>query len=230
MIFGGIQETTLIDFPGRVACVLFTAGCNFKCPYCHNPELLSFSTASVVRRKRIFEFLEERAGFLDGVVITGGEPTLHKDLPEFLASIREMGFEVKLDTNGSRPGVVRDIIESGLVDYIAMDLKTLPTRYKKMVASPAGASVIRSSIKAIINSGLPHEFRTTCAFPIIDEDAVERLGALVSGADLWVFQQCRGEKMLQPDFLDNAEKKYSYTDVENFARIASQHVKRVLTR
>ncbi len=230
MVLGGIQETTLIDFPGRVGCILFTAGCNFKCPYCHNPELLSFSTASVIKQSRVFDFLEERAGFLDGVVITGGEPTLHKDLPKFMARVKEMGLEVKLDTNGSRPSVLEDIIAQGLVDYLAMDIKTTPSRYKEMVESPVGGKTIRRSIQTILNSGVDHEFRTTCAWPMIDEKAINKIGGLLSGARLWVFQECRDQRMLSPDFLDKAKKKYSYTDVENLAELAASFVERVLTR
>lgn len=230
MVFGGLQETTLIDFPGRVACILFTAGCNFKCPYCHNPELLSFSTASVIKQERVFDFLEERSGFLDGVVITGGEPTLHKDLLLFMKKVKKMGFEVKLDTNGSRPHVVEQILEQNLADYVAMDLKTLPENYAKMVSSPVSPEKIRTSIKHILDFQVNHEFRTTCAWPMVDEDIIKKLGGLVFGARLWVFQECRDERMLCPDFLNNAQKVYTPADVEDFAALASPFVDKVLVR
>ena len=230
MVFGGIQKTSLIDFPGRVGCVLFTAGCNFKCPYCHNPELLSFSTAQVIKQGWIMDFLEERKGFLDGVVITGGEPTLHKDLMDFMATIREMGFEVKLDTNGSRPHVLKQILESGLADYVAMDLKTDPAKYAQMVECPVEPEKILRSIQTILNSGINHEFRTTCAWPMIDRDILEGLAEKVAGAELWVFQECRGTRMLVPDFLEKAELVYTHEDVEAFAAQMAPHVREVHVR
>ncbi|MBI9077993.1 MAG: anaerobic ribonucleoside-triphosphate reductase activating protein [Desulfatibacillum sp.] len=230
MVFGGIQETTLIDFPGRVGCILFTAGCNFKCPYCHNPELLSFSTARVIKQRWILDFLKERMGFLDGVVITGGEPTLQKDLMDFMEIIRDMGFEVKLDTNGSRPHVLEQILDTGLVDYIAMDLKTTPDQYAGMVESPVDPEKIRTSIQTILNSGVDHEFRTTCAWPMIDRDTVSRLSEMVAGAHLWVFQECQDTRMLVPDFLEKAEIVYTMDDVESFAALALPHVQEVRVR
>ncbi|ACL04003.1 anaerobic ribonucleoside-triphosphate reductase activating protein [Desulfatibacillum aliphaticivorans] len=230
MVFGGIQKTSLIDFPGRVGCVLFTAGCNFKCPYCHNPELLSFSTAQVIKNNWVMSFLKERKGFLDGVVITGGEPTLHKDLMDFMAAIKDMGFELKLDTNGSRPGVLGQILEKGLADYVAMDLKTDPALYAEMVASPVEPEKIRTSIQTILDSGTPHEFRTTCAHPMIDADILAGLMDQLSGADLWVFQECQGTRMLEPDFLEKAEIVYTREDVEAFAAQASSCVKEVRVR
>ena len=230
MVFGGIQKTSLIDFPGRVGCVLFTAGCNFRCPYCHNPELLSFSTAQVIKKSYVMGFLEERREFLDGVVISGGEPTLHKDLMDFMAEIREMGFEVKLDTNGSRPGVLKQILEQGLADYVAMDLKTDPVLYPEMVCSPAGPEKIEASVQTILDSGIPHEFRTTCAWPMIDEAVLAVLAGKLSRADAWILQECRGERMLVPDFLEKAERVYTMDDVEVFAEQASGCVHNVWVR
>ena len=136
MVFGGLQKNSLIDYPGKVSCVLFLSGCNFDCPYCHNPDLAKDSSLCPVLldEKAVFDFLQRRKGFLDGVVISGGEPTLQKDLLVLCKKIKELGYLIKLDTNGSRPQVIKRLIDEGLVDYIAMDIKTDPFHYSPLIA------------------------------------------------------------------------------------------------
>ncbi|MBW1769313.1 MAG: anaerobic ribonucleoside-triphosphate reductase activating protein, partial [Deltaproteobacteria bacterium] len=135
MLFGGLQKSSLIDYPGKLSCVLFLSGCNFDCPYCHNPGLVKgrFSDHAQFEEKTVYDFLEKRRGFLDGVVVSGGEPTLQKDLVSLCEKLKEMGYPVKLDTNGSRPQVLRSLIDEGLVDYIAMDIKTDLLRYSSFI-------------------------------------------------------------------------------------------------
>ncbi len=194
MIIGGLQKTTLIDFPGRVACTVFTIGCNFRCPFCHNKDLVTLdnfkkSGLENISEQLFFEFLDKRKKILDGVCITGGEPTLQLDLTEFCQKIKRLGLEVKLDTNGSNPKVVGDLIKEKLVDFIAMDVKTTFSDYKKVVnvKCPASGSDrstrliqscsasdptvdkqnlklinnIKKSILIILRSDLEYEFRTT---------------------------------------------------------------------
>ena len=130
MVFGGLQKQSLIDFPGKLSCVLFTSGCNFDCPYCHNPDLVNGHTPRplVLKEGNIYDFLEMRKDFLDGVVISGGEPTLHGDLIDTCRKIKQMGFPIKLDTNGSRPATISNLLDEECIDYIAMDIKTEPLR------------------------------------------------------------------------------------------------------
>lgn len=164
MKLGGLRKLTLLDFPGHTACTVFTKGCNFRCPFCHNASLvlLGREENESVSEEEFFAFLEKRRGILEGVAVTGGEPTLQKDLKEFLGKIREMGFAVKLDTNGYEPEILVDIIDGGLVDYVAMDIKSSPAGYAKTAGMKSfDMEKIEKSIKVLKDGGIPFEFRTT---------------------------------------------------------------------
>ncbi|RJP43790.1 MAG: anaerobic ribonucleoside-triphosphate reductase activating protein [Desulfobacteraceae bacterium] len=203
MIFGGIQKNSLIDYPSKVSCVLFTQGCNFRCPYCHNPQLVaSRSTRSPVFEQDVFAFLSKRKNWLDGVVISGGEPTIQDDLFDFCGRIKDMGFAVKLDTNGSRPQVVEKLIRLKRVDYIAMDMKTDPDRYVPVIAKAVDPALIRASAHAILASGLAHEFRTTCVKSIVDAESIRAIGVTITGAVRYVLQQvqCLEGHVLNPNY------------------------------
>jgi len=169
MFFGGLQKNSFIDYPGKLSCILFASGCNFECPYCHNPALVrgGFSRPPAIDEKTVFTYLEKRKGFLDGIVISGGEPTLQKDLVPVCEKIQKMGYPIKLDTNGSRPLVIKKLIEKGLVDYIAMDLKTDPSQYFPLISKVDSYRQISESIRIIMASDLPYEFRNLI---IIDSD------------------------------------------------------------
>ncbi|MFO7838800.1 MAG: anaerobic ribonucleoside-triphosphate reductase activating protein [Desulfosalsimonadaceae bacterium] len=206
MNIGGFQKNSLIDFPGGISCVVFVTGCNFDCPYCHNPDLvLGRKTAAPIKDQTgLMEFLHGRRGLLDGVVISGGEPSLQPDLAEVCQEIKSLGFSIKLDTNGSRPGVLQQLLEYGFLDYIAMDLKTDPERYAPLICRSCDVSAIKESVRLILASGLPHEFRTTCIKPLIDDAAVDAMGTLVTGADRHILQrvQVKNVDVLHPEFFE----------------------------
>lgn len=161
MLIGGFQKSSLIDFKGKIAAIVFLQGCNFSCPYCHNPELVIPMLAHPVFEDEIFAFLKTRINKLDGVVISGGEPTIHKGLDEFIKKIKDMGFAIKLDTNGTNPSVVQDLLDKKLLDYIAMDIKTSINHYKNVVRREVNLDNIKKTMELIVNSGIDYEFRTT---------------------------------------------------------------------
>jgi pyruvate formate lyase activating enzyme len=232
MYFGGLQKHSFIDYPGKISCVLFTAGCNFDCPYCHNPQLAKGCSdcAMQVQDANVFHFLEERTMFLDGVVISGGEPTLQKDLKMICGRVKEMGYPVKLDTNGSRPGVVKELIEDGMVDYLAMDIKTDPLSYSPLIQKKADSEAIYASIRLIMESGLPYEFKTTCIRPLVDELIIENICHLIQGAELYAIQQFHEAEVLHPEFFHGGEPLFSDEDLAGFKNIADQWVKRSVVR
>ena len=172
----GIQKLTLLDYPGKVACTVFLDGCNFRCPFCHNAELLGADIAPVMTVEALLAFLKKRKGILEGVCITGGEPTIHPELFELLRSIRELGFAVKLDTNGYRPRSLRMILEEGLVDYVAMDLKSSPEGYGEAVGlSAPELGRIGESIRLLLGCGVDFELRTTVVKPIHSEETIQNM-------------------------------------------------------
>ena len=151
----GLQKMTLLDFPGRVACTVFLGGCDFRCPFCHNYELVDGSAPPIMEDSDLFAFLEKRRGLLDGVAITGGEPCLRPELPDFMRRIRDMGYGVKLDTNGTHPALLRTILEEGLADYVAMDIKNRPEKYAQTVGLPAVDLVpVRESVSLLMHGGI----------------------------------------------------------------------------
>lgn len=188
----GMQKLTLLDFPGKVACTVFTAGCNFRCPFCHNASLVTGleAVADDLDTEEFFSFLRSRRGRLDGVCVSGGEPLLHKDIRDFILRIREMGFLVKLDTNGSFPDVLDSLIKDGLVDYVAMDIKSSPEHYAGatgLVSAPVDC--ISKSIQILLTSSIPFEFRTTVVDELHTKDDFSRIGEWISGAPRYYLQE-----------------------------------------
>ena len=168
---------TLLDFPGRVACTVFLGGCNFRCPYCHNSELFDGTAEPVMDHEQLLSFLAKRKGILDGVCITGGEPTLQPGLEDLLRAIKELGYPVKLDTNGYRPEVLKKLVEAGLVDYVAMDIKNGPHRYGEAVGlAKLDLSRIEESIRFLTQDVVDYEFRTTVAEELHDEESIAKMG------------------------------------------------------
>jgi len=189
MKIGGLQTFTLSDYPGHCAAIIFTIGCNFCCPYCHNKSLLNEVTAQQISEEEIFTFLSKRHGKLDGVVITGGEPTIQPGLEHFIKKIKEMNYKVKLDTNGSRPNVLQKLIEQNLVDYIAMDIKAPFSMYEKVAGTKILTANIAKSIELIRQSKIGYMFRTTWDKSLLTENDMSSIEALFSDYKL-VIQDC----------------------------------------
>lgn len=210
MLIGGLQKLTLIDYPGKIACTVFTIGCNFNCAFCHNPELVDpnkIKNQPVIPEKDFFEFLGARQGVLEGVCITGGEPTLQPDLSDFIRRIKELGFSVKLDTNGSNPEVLKKLIGHNLINYIAMDIKgplknQMPT--------------ITESVQIIKNSGLDYEFRTTVVPSLHSKEDIIKIAQELSPAKKYFLQQFYPSKTLDPDF--QKEKSYSIEELKELCQ------------
>ncbi len=191
MDINGIQKLTLLDYPGKVACTVFLAGCDLKCPFCHNSELWSVNAPAVMDDKELLAFLEKRRGMLDGVAFTGGEPLLRPELPEVMTKIKELGFAVKLDTNGTHPDKLRALIGEGLVDRVAMDIKNDPERYALTCGREAQGfpmDAIRKSIEILMNGGIEYEFRTTAVKPLHDADSFRGIGEMIRGAEEYYIQ------------------------------------------
>lgn len=190
MRLGGLQKLTLLDYPGLVACTVFTVGCNMRCPFCQNASLVNrIEEENLLPEEEFFSFLKKRQGILDGVCITGGEPTLQPDLNEFIAKIKSMGFKVKLDTNGSFPDKVKEILDSGNVDMVAMDLKNTLDRYAETVGIPGfDTSKILESINIIRSSGVEYEFRTTVVSPLHRPEDFGELAKMVEGSPRYFLQ------------------------------------------
>ena len=232
MIFGGLQKNSLIDFPGKVSCVLFLSGCNFDCPYCHNPDLAKGRPATPfpLDEAWVYDFLDRRKGFLDGVVISGGEPTLQEGLFAFCKNIKQMGYPIKLDTNGSRPEVIKSLIDGGLVDYIAMDIKTDPFQYVPFIKKDCNPDHILTSIGLIMNSSLDYEFRTTCVKRIVDEEGIEHIAMLIDGATSYVLQRFRPSSVLHPEFFQETGGDYDEEDLMSLKSIAEPWVNECVVR
>ncbi len=215
MVIGGLQKTSLIDYPGKTSCVLFLAGCNFDCPYCHNPELARghCSRQGGLDETDVYGFLERRRGLLDAVVVSGGEPTLSRHLVPVCERIRAMGYPVKLDTNGSRPGVLRALLDRGLVDYVAMDIKTDPFRYGLLAREACSPSEILSSIQLIMDQCPGYEFRTTCVRPLVCAETVEKIAMIIQGARSYVLQRFHPTQMLHPEFFENQDPAFTEAEL-----------------
>lgn len=171
----GLQKLTLLDYPGKVACTVFLGGCNFRCPFCHNGQILE-DAPGVIDTEELLSFLKGRKGILDGVCITGGEPTLNPDLPALLRQIRELGYSIKLDTNGYRPDVLKALVGEGLLDYVAMDVKNSPSRYGQTVGiEHIALDKIEESLRFLMTGAVDYELRTTVAEPLHDEASIQEM-------------------------------------------------------
>lgn len=230
MVIGGLQKNSLIDYPGKISCVLFLSGCNFACPYCHNPDIAKGFLASDITENSIYDFLESHREFLDGVVISGGEPTLQKDLFRLCRKTKQMGYPVKIDTNGSRPLVIQALIDEGLVDYVAMDIKTDPACYFPLIEKKYSTENIIASIRIIMESKIDYEFRTTCIKPFIDADVIESISRLISGAKLYALQKFQNTGVLQPEFFHGDECSYSDDELIHLKSLAKPWVARCVVR
>ena len=228
MTFSGFFKSDLVNYPGYVASTVFTCGCNFRCPYCHNPEFVIMGSdetyfGETYTEEEILEHLKKRKGFLDALVVSGGEPTLHAELLDFLRKAKELGLKIKLDTNGSRPEVIKALIGEGLLDYVAMDLKVPLEKYNLVrFNSP---DVIEESIKLLKNSKIDYEFRTTCPKVFLQEHDFAEMAKLV-GNSPWYLQTFNPSKTLDPAYNDVS----SYSKEELNAIISSLGLNNALVR
>ena len=214
-IFAGLQKLTLLDFPGKVACTLFTRGCNFRCPFCHNASLVVRPEEQrMYGNDEILSFLKKRVGVLDGVAITGGEPTLMRDLPEFIAEIKALGYSVKLDTNGTRPQVIDRLISESLVDYIAMDIKNCPEKYAYTVGLPESYDLtpIMESKDILMKGRVDFEFRTTVAKPFHSEEDFVKIGEWLRGSEKYFLQQFKDSG----DIIGQEISSFTESEMEKF--------------
>lgn len=189
MTIHGIAKMTLLDFPGHVACTLFLPGCDFRCPFCHNFDLATGKSEEVMAEEELLSFLSGRKGLLDGVAITGGEPLLHRDLPELLKKIKDLGYKTKIDTNGYHPDALFAVLSSGLCDYVAMDVKNSPAKYAETCGvDSVDLGKIEKSIEILKNSAVDHEFRTTVTAELHTSDDIEAIGKMIAGAKKYFLQ------------------------------------------
>lgn len=186
----GLQKMTLLDFPGRVACTVFFGGCDMRCPFCHNAELLDGTAPAAMDDEELLTFLKKRQGLLDGVAFTGGEPLLQPELPELAAKIRDLGYPVKLDTNGTHPERLERMIKDGLVQYVAMDIKNSPERYAETAGRPdLDLTPVRESVSLLMNGTTDYEFRTTAVAELHDDRSFEQIGQWIRGAKHYFLQK-----------------------------------------
>ncbi len=227
---GGLHKSSFIDYPERLSCVLFVSGCNFSCPYCHNPDLVKEAGVAPLSRRELWAFLERRKGLLDGVVISGGEPTLRADLVSLCRKIKQLGYPIKIDTNGSRPLILKELIDKGLVDYIAMDLKTDPYRYAPLIQPTSHPEALLTSIETIMASSLAYEFRTTCLTPFVSRDIMESISRHIDGAMLYVLQRFRPKTVLDPEFFQGIDRRLDDDEMIALQSIAKRKVQRCIIR
>lgn len=190
MLIEGLQKTTLLDYPGCVACTMFSHGCNLRCPFCHNAGLVVRKPSNIISIEEISEFLKKRKGILDGICLTGGEPLLQKDAIDFIRYLKEFGYKLKLDTNGFYPDKLKSVIENGLVDYVAMDIKSSRENYAKAVGIPdIDITPVEESVRLIMSSGIDYEFRTTAVKGLHLVSDFEKIGVWIKGAKRYFIQQ-----------------------------------------
>lgn len=229
MNIGGVQKLSLVDYPGKTAAAIFTIGCNMRCGYCHNPELvLPEQYAESIPEEDVLTFLASRVGKLEGVVISGGEPTVHADLPDFIARVKDLGFAVKLDSNGTHPDMLRQLYADHLIDYVSMDIKGTLASYQAIAAYPIDMGAIIESIETIKNSGVDYEFRTTVVRSQIPVEDFAGIGQLVQGASRFALQKFRPGITVSPAF--RTETTYSDEEFEDIKHIMEQYVEYCVVR
>ena len=228
MNISGIQKLTLLDFPGKLACTVFTSGCNFRCPFCHNASLVLPGMSDHIDEQEVFSFLKKREGILEGVCITGGEPCLQPDLETFIRKVRDIGFAVKLDTNGSFPEKLSSLLEKGLLDYAAMDIKTSMERYPEVcgVQNERLFENVQKSVEILKSSSVPHEFRTTTARELQTKEDFEKIGRWLSGEKRYFIQQYEASGELVGDEMTPYEKE----ELTEFAKVMKNFVENVEIR
>ncbi len=220
MRISGLQKLTLLDYPEKVACTVFTFGCNFRCPFCHNAGLVVGEQPEEIKEDDFFAYLDKRKGVLDGVAITGGEPTLQKDLIPFIKRIKGKGLAVKLDTNGARPKVIKDILDQGIVDYFAMDVKNGPKKYAATAGVDIDLNKIKESIALLIERAPDYEFRTTVVKGFHEKGDFEEIGKMIAGAKKYFLQKFTDSGAI----LGTGVGPCSEEEMESFLKEAQKYV------
>lgn len=228
MNISGIQKLTLLDFPGKLACTVFTSGCNFRCPFCHNASLVLPGMSEHIDESEVFSFLKKREGILEGVCITGGEPCLQSDLESFIEKVKVLGFFVKLDTNGSFPEKLSALLEKGLLDYVAMDIKTSPERYAEVtgVTNESFFENVKKSVELLKECGISHEFRTTTAKELQNAEDFLKIGQWLKGEKHYFLQQYESSGELVGKEMTPYEKE----ELEEFKKLMENFVEDVEIR
>lgn len=229
---GGLQPVTLLDYPGKMAAIIFTLGCNMRCPFCYNPNLVlpeMIRHASILSNTELLSFLKRRKKYLDGVVITGGEPLLQKGIITSCQRIKKMGYLIKLDTNGLRPDVLKQLLDKKLIDYLAMDIKGPLDQYQKFAGVPAKPEVIALSIALVMASGLPYEFRSTLVKSLHKQSDLRKMARMIKKADLYYLQNFKSDTATVGG---DPFKGHSFTrkEMEQFRTVASKYVKECKVR
>lgn len=224
----GIQKTTLLDYPTKVAAIVFTQGCNFRCGYCHNPDLLEQNKNTDFLPENFISFLKTRQGKLDGVVITGGEPTLQSGLYDFIKQIKQLDFAVKLDTNGTNPKILKKLLSENLVDYIAMDIKAPFEKYSEITGINVNTNNIKTSIDLIIKSLTEYEFRTTVLKSQLSFEDFDKIGQTIKGANLYYLQKFVPNKIYNEKL--NSDTTYNNDELQAICNHMKQYIKEVTYR
>ena len=218
----GLQKMTLLDFPGKVACTVFLGGCDFRCPFCHNWDILDPSTPVIMEEDEFYKFLDKREGLLDGVAITGGEPLLRTGMVDFIKGIRSRGFLVKLDTNGNHR--LKELVSEGLLDYVAVDVKNNKERYGETVGIPMlDISKIEETISFLLEGNVPYEFRTTVLRQFHDADSFKGIAEWIEGAEHYFIQSFVDRETVPFSGLE----AYSPEELEEFKKLVEPHVKHI---
>ena len=220
MTISGLQKMTLLDYPGKVACTVFLQCCNFRCPFCHNSDLLGGNADPFMTMEEFLNFLKKRTGLLDAVCVSGGEPTLQKDLPDLLKGIKALGYSVKLDTNGSRPEVLKALVSDGLVDYVAMDIKNSPEKYALTAGADVDMDAIRESIEFLMSGAVDYEFRTTVVRELHTTEDIESAAKWIKGAKRYYLQNF----VDSGDILGGEHNPWDEIVLENMKKIAENYV------
>lgn len=225
----GFQKTSLIDYPGKMCSVVFVANCNFRCPYCQNPDLiLNYKKIPTIPGREVFEHLDKKRKWIDGVCITGGEPCLYESLVDFIKKLRSMGFLIKLDTNGTNPDMLKYLIKKKLLDYIAMDIKAPLKDYSKVAKVGVNTMDIRKSASLVMKSGIDYEFRTTVVPSLFNEDDIVAIGKWLKGAKKYCIQQFRALSTLDKKY--EKEEPYPEQKLKMFAEVAKDYFEKVEVR
>lgn len=220
----GLQKMTLLDFPGKVACTVFLGGCDFRCPFCHNWDILDPSTPVIMEEDEFYKFLDKREGLLDGVAITGGEPLLRTGMVDFIKGIKSRGFLVKLDTNGNHPDRLKELVSEGLIDYVAVDVKNNKERYGETVGIPMlDISKIEETISFLLEGNVPYEFRTTVLRQFHDADSFKGIAEWIEGAEHYFIQSFVDRETVPFSGLE----AYSPEELEEFKKLVEPHVKHI---